>query len=409
MQLGSLGLALERRSRGAPRARRRGRGRGSPRCVELELGAAAALAVLAEPGRLLDEQAPVARLGGHDRLDAALRDDRVGLLAEAGVREQLEHVDEAAAGAVEPVLAVAGAVEAPQDRDLAGAGRRAPSPLSSTISTSAPGGPGRRDRRRRSRPASSGPRTASGDCSPSAHSTASVMFDLPEPFGPTITLTPSPNCSRVRSGKDLKPLIVIDLRCTRSLADARRSPARSTSIARGVLLGKLPAAPVPLPDPRPRPRSDLKVRSCGGPDSPVTSSTTVGRGRARSSCSADSKSTGSRAPRRSRFEGLDDRRRRALEAGDRKHAPITASSTEARTRSVSTSAGAAPRRPAAPPRAAAGHPQLLRDQRGRRSRDRLRADLRQPPGAEVLGLQARIQVRVTDSASTLSPRNARRA
>ena len=34
------------------------------------------------------------------------------------------------------------------------------------------------------------PRTASGLCSPSAHSTASVMFDLPEPLGPTTTDTP---------------------------------------------------------------------------------------------------------------------------------------------------------------------------------------------------------------------------
>src|ERR1700684_3151186 len=92
------------------------------------------------------------------------------------------------------------------------------------------------------------PRTASGDCSPSAHSTASVTLDLPDPLGPTITLTPSPNSRRVRSGKDLKPLIVIDFRCT-------RSPPRSTRLlldagselaqrgARGVLLGQLLAAP----------------------------------------------------------------------------------------------------------------------------------------------------------------------
>jgi hypothetical protein len=43
----------------------------------------------------------------------------VRLLAEAGVREDLEHVDEAALRAVEPVLAVAVAVEPAQDRDLA--------------------------------------------------------------------------------------------------------------------------------------------------------------------------------------------------------------------------------------------------------------------------------------------------
>ncbi len=57
------------------------------------------------------------------------------------------------------------------------------------------------------------PRTASGDCSPSAHRTASVTFDLPEPLGPTITLTPSANDSFVRSGNDLKPLRVRDFRC----------------------------------------------------------------------------------------------------------------------------------------------------------------------------------------------------
>ena len=63
------------------------------------------------------------------------------------------------------------------------------------------------------------PRTVSGLCSPSAQSTASVMFDLPQPFGPTITLTPGENTSRVRSGKDLKPLIVIELRCMESAVD----------------------------------------------------------------------------------------------------------------------------------------------------------------------------------------------
>src|SRR5215218_722291 len=57
------------------------------------------------------------------------------------------------------------------------------------------------------------PRTLSGLCSPSAHSTASVTFDFPQPFGPTITLTPGEKTSLVRSGKDLKPLMVIELRC----------------------------------------------------------------------------------------------------------------------------------------------------------------------------------------------------
>src|SRR4051812_45396765 len=76
------------------------------------------------------------------------------------------------------------------------------------------------------------PRTASGDCSPSAHSTASVMLDLPEPFGPTITDTPGENVSRVRSGKDLKPFSVIELRCMSD--ELQRRLARRLL---GVLLG----------------------------------------------------------------------------------------------------------------------------------------------------------------------------
>ena len=120
VQLGRLGLALERAQ---ARARLALDVEGAIevvlRALELELGAAPALAVLAQPGGLLDEQPPVARLGGHDRLDAALRDDRVRLLAQAGVGEHLEDVDEAAARAVEAVLALAAAVQAAQDRDLA--------------------------------------------------------------------------------------------------------------------------------------------------------------------------------------------------------------------------------------------------------------------------------------------------
>ena len=79
---------------------------------------AAALAVLAEAGRLLDQQAAVLGLGGDDRLHAALGDDRVRLLAQAGVRERLEDVDQPAPRAVDAVLAVAGAVQAAHDREL---------------------------------------------------------------------------------------------------------------------------------------------------------------------------------------------------------------------------------------------------------------------------------------------------
>src|SRR4029453_12337126 len=89
------------------------------------------------------------------------------------------------------------------------------------------------------------PRTASGLCSPSAQRTASVMFDLPLPFGPTITLTPGPKSSRVRSGNDLKPLSVIDFR----ELSLRRHLFEGLSC--GFLLGFLLAAPGAAPDERP--------------------------------------------------------------------------------------------------------------------------------------------------------------
>ena len=122
VQLGRLRLALERTQARARLAFNVERAvEVLLGALELQLGAPSALAVLAEPGRLLDQQTAVARLGGHDRLDPALRDHRVRLLAEARVREQLEHVHEAAVRAVEAVLALPGAVVAAQDRDLGGA------------------------------------------------------------------------------------------------------------------------------------------------------------------------------------------------------------------------------------------------------------------------------------------------
>ena len=85
---------------------------------QLQLRAAAALAVLSEPGRLLDQQSSVARLGSDDRLDTTLRDDRVHLLAEPGVGQQLDDVDQPAASPGEPVFPFACTVELAVDRDL---------------------------------------------------------------------------------------------------------------------------------------------------------------------------------------------------------------------------------------------------------------------------------------------------
>src|SRR3954453_6647887 len=79
------------------------------------------------------------------------------------------------------------------------------------------------------------PRIASGDCSPSAHKTASVMFDLPEPFGPMITAMPGPNSSRVRFGNDLKPLSVSERRCIWSVVVHRSQCSKRGGLLRGFL------------------------------------------------------------------------------------------------------------------------------------------------------------------------------
>ncbi len=80
---------------------------------ELELGPPAALAVLAQARRLLDQQPAVAGLGGDDRLDPALRDHRVHLLAQPRVRQHLDHVHQAATRAGEAVLALSRPIEPP--------------------------------------------------------------------------------------------------------------------------------------------------------------------------------------------------------------------------------------------------------------------------------------------------------
>src|SRR6266566_4849434 len=59
------------------------------------------------------------------------------------------------------------------------------------------------------------PRTVRGPWAPSTQATASTRFDLPEPFGPTTTVTPGSNSSTVLSANDLKPRRVRDLRNTR--------------------------------------------------------------------------------------------------------------------------------------------------------------------------------------------------
>ena len=118
-ELGGLGLALQRPQPATRLALEVERPvEVVARRAQLQLGPPAALAVLAEAGGLLDQEPPLARLRVDDRLDPALADHGVHLAPEVGVGEHLDDVDEAAAGAVEAVGALAGAIEAALDRDL---------------------------------------------------------------------------------------------------------------------------------------------------------------------------------------------------------------------------------------------------------------------------------------------------
>src|SRR5438128_2673849 len=47
--------------------------------------------------------------------------------------------------------------------------------------------------------------TALADCSPRTHNTASEIFDLPEPLGPTTTTMPGSSSVVVRAANDLNP------------------------------------------------------------------------------------------------------------------------------------------------------------------------------------------------------------
>jgi len=60
------------------------------------------------------------------------------------------------------------------------------------------------------------PRRAFADVSPKTHRTASTTLDLPQPFGPTMPVTPSWNSKTVRCANDLKPRSSRDLRCMKN-------------------------------------------------------------------------------------------------------------------------------------------------------------------------------------------------
>ena len=255
------------------------------------------------------------------------------------------------------------------------------------------------------------PRTASGDCSPIAHSTASVTLDLPEPLGPTIDRHAGPELQARAVGERLEAL-----EGERLQVHVRpRRPRRVEHLerrARGLLLGGLLRAPRAGADLARSPTAARRPRTCGraaarlggdlvGDDLAALRQALLQRG-----LEVD------RVLERLldlRRERLDDRRGGALVAGvqvagadhrldDRgEHALGLHERRGALADAVGRRGGSR-----------AGTPEALGDRAARRARHRLGADLRQPPRAVALGLQARIQVRGDRQAEHRSPRNASR-
>ena len=118
--LGRRGLQLERLEPGAQLALDVARALevgGDAR--ELRLGALPAALELAQPGGLLDEAAALVGPRQQHLVDGALGDDAVQLAPQAGLGQEVAHVEAAHGLAVEQVVAVAGAVEPAHHRELA--------------------------------------------------------------------------------------------------------------------------------------------------------------------------------------------------------------------------------------------------------------------------------------------------
>ena len=84
------------------------------------LGLVFAVAVLGDAGRFLKNFAALGRFGADDGRDAPLADDGVAVAPQAGIEQQLIHVLEADALAVDGILALAAAVVAAADGDFVG-------------------------------------------------------------------------------------------------------------------------------------------------------------------------------------------------------------------------------------------------------------------------------------------------
>ena len=91
-----------------------------------------------------------------------------------------------------------------------------PAELSITSSTSARPSAGRAPLPAKMTSSILAPRSVRGPWAPRTQATASTRFDLPDPLGPTTTVTPGSNSSVVFSANDLNPRIVSDFKNTRA-------------------------------------------------------------------------------------------------------------------------------------------------------------------------------------------------
>lgn len=169
--------------------------------------------MLENAGGFFDEAAPIFGRRLQNGIETSLPDDHVHLTTEAGIAEQLLQIQEPAAVAVDGVLARSVAEEGSADRHLGVLDRER---TVAVVDRQLNLGTTQRAARRRAREddvlhlaAAEGLRALL----PITQARASTTFDLPEPFGPTMHVTPGSKTKLVGCANDLKPLRVRLFRC----------------------------------------------------------------------------------------------------------------------------------------------------------------------------------------------------
>ena len=89
-----------------------------PGGFEFQLGRVLPHLEFRDSGRVFNQRAPIKRFGREYLADAPLLDDRVVGAAEAGAREEILNVTQAAGAPVQFIFALAGAIETASDGDL---------------------------------------------------------------------------------------------------------------------------------------------------------------------------------------------------------------------------------------------------------------------------------------------------